>query len=69
MIMDQIKQRLQNGFHPFAICLSDGREISVPQRDLIASHPKVLVIIDEKGISHTINPLHVVSINDPAPTA
>src|SRR2546421_7489033 len=47
MILDQIKQRLHNGFHPFSIRLSDGREFTVPQRDFIALHPKVLVVIDE----------------------
>ena len=69
MILDQIRQRLQNGFHPFMLRLSDGRELRVPQRDLVALHPKVIVLIDDAGISHTINPLHIVSIADPAPTA
>ena len=67
MIVDQIRQRLQNGFHPFSVRLSDGRELSIPQRDFIALHPKVLVIIGENGVSHTIDPLHILSINDPAP--
>jgi hypothetical protein len=67
MILDQIRQRLQNGFHPFTLRLSDGRELRVPQRDFIALHPKVIVVIDDGRISHTIDPLHVVSIADPAP--
>jgi hypothetical protein len=67
MIVDQIRERLKNGFHPFALRLSDGREFSVPQRDFIALHPRVVVVIDQSGISHTIGPLHIVSINETAP--
>jgi len=64
MIIEQIKQRLQNGFHPFTLQLSNGRELPVPQRDFIALHPKVVVVIDADGISHTMNPLHIVTIED-----
>ena len=64
MIIDQIRQRLQNGFQPFALQLSNGRQLAVPQRDFIALHPKVVVVIDADGISHTINPLHIVTIED-----
>ena len=63
-MFEQIKSRLQNGFHPFTLRLSDGREVPVPQRDFIAIHPRVVVIIDQNGISHTINPLHIVSIGE-----
>lgn len=69
MIVDQIRERLRNGFQPFVLRLSDGRDLAVPQRDFIALHLKVVVVIDGNGISRTINPLHIVSINDPAPTA
>ena len=64
MIVEQIKNRLQNGFHPFTLLLSDGRGFPVPHRDFIAVHPRVVVVIDAKGISHTINPLHIVSIDE-----
>lgn len=64
MILDQIRSRLQNGFRPFTICLSDGRKFTVPQRDFIALGSKVVVVIDEHEISHTINPVHVVSITE-----
>ena len=69
MIVDQIRQRLQNGFQPFVLRLSDGRGFPVPQRDFIALHPKVVVVIDPAGVSHVIKPLHIVSINELAPTA
>lgn len=69
MVVDQIRERVRNGFQPFVLRLSDGREFRVPQRDFIALHSKVVVVIDEAGISHTINPLQIVSINDPAAIA
>ena len=64
MIIDQIRDRLQNAFRPFTLQLSNGREVEVPQRDFIALHPKVVVVIDREGISHTISPLHIVSIDE-----
>lgn len=64
MFTDQIKERLSNGFKPFTLCLSDGRRFTVPHRDFIALASKVIVVIDEKEISHTIDPVHVVSIED-----
>jgi len=66
MIIEQIKSRLQNGFHPFTLELSRGKKIRVPHQDFIAVHPKAIVVIDHKGISHTISPLHVVSIDETA---
>ena len=64
MFVDQIKERLQNGFRPFTLRLSDGRQFTVPHRDFIAVTPRVVVVIDEKEISHVINPLHIVSISE-----
>ncbi len=68
MIVDQIKNRLQNGFAPFTLCLSDGRKFTVPHRDFIALTAKVVVVIDDHDISHTINPVHIVSLTEPAHT-
>ena len=64
MIIDDIKERLANGFKPFAIQLSDGRRFVVPQRDFIAFTPKKIALFDEHGVSHIINLLHIVSIDD-----
>jgi hypothetical protein len=64
VILDQIRHRLQNGFQPFTLQLSNGREFRVPHRDFIALHPKTVVVIDAEGISHTINPIHIVSIDE-----
>jgi hypothetical protein len=64
VIIDQIRERMQNGFHPFTLQLSNGRSFLVPHRDLIAVHPKAIVVINTDGISHTINPLHIVSVDE-----
>jgi hypothetical protein len=64
MIVDDIRERLSNGFKPFALQLSDGRRFVIPQRDFIAFTPKKVALFDEKGTSHLINTLHIVSIDD-----
>ena len=66
MIIEQIRNRLHNGFHPFTLELSNGKKFRVPHEDFIALHPKAVVVIDQKGISHTINPLHIVSLDEAA---
>ena len=66
-MIDQIKKRLENGFVPFALRLSDGRRYAVPHRDFILVSPKVVVIIGEDQLAVTISPIHIVSIDDLAP--
>jgi len=38
--------------------------LTVPHRDFIALASKVVVVIDEQEISHTINTVHIVSITE-----
>ena len=64
MIIEDIQERMANGFKPFAIQLSDGRRFVIPQRDFIAFTPKKIALFDELGVSHVINALHVVSSDD-----
>ena len=66
-MIDQIKKRLENGFTPFALRLSDRRRLPVPHRDFIALSPKVVVVIGEDQLAMSISPLHIVSIDDMAP--
>ena len=63
MIVEQVRDRLHNGFQPFALQLSNGRKFAVPHQDFIAVQPRMVVVIDQKGVSHTINPLHIVSLD------
>jgi hypothetical protein len=44
--------------------MSDDRKFAVPHRDLIALTPKIVVVIDERDISHTLSPLHIAFIED-----
>ena len=59
-----IKKHLENGFTPFAIRLTDGRCFEVPHRDFIALTTKVVVVMDKDELPVSINPLHIVSIDD-----
>ena len=66
-MIDQIKKRLENGFAPFVLRLSDGRRLTVPHRDFIAVGKGVVSIVDERDSTHTVDALHIVSISDPPP--
>ena len=52
----------------FALRLSDGRRFLVPHRDFILVSPKVVVVLDEDELAVSINPLHIVSIDEVKPT-
>ena len=66
-MIDELKKRLENGFKPFAVRLSDGRRFVVPHRDFIALSRRTVVIIDVDELPISINPLHIVSIDELAP--
>jgi hypothetical protein len=63
-MIEQIRKRLENGFAPFALGLSDGRRFVIPHRDFIAISSKTIVVIDRDELAVSINPLHVVSVED-----
>jgi hypothetical protein len=60
----EIRQRLQNGFRPFTLHLTDGRHFIVPHPDFIAVGKNVVVVIGEDDASRTIDPLHIVSLEE-----
>jgi hypothetical protein len=64
MMVEQIKQRLSNGFQPFTLHLSNGKRLPVPHRDFIAFSTRIVVVIDEHEVSHVVNPVHIVTIED-----
>jgi hypothetical protein len=68
-MIEQIRKRLENGFVPFALRLSDGRRFEIPHRDFIAISPRTLVVIDKDELAISIDPLHVVSAEDISPAA
>jgi len=63
-VIGQIKKRLENGFTPFALRLTDGRKYEIPHRDFIAMSERTVLVIDRDGWGVTINPLHIVSVDD-----
>ena len=67
MNIDDIRERLINGFQPFLLRLSDGQTIAVPHPDFIALGRRVVVILDRKDISRKIDVLHIVSVEDLPP--
>jgi hypothetical protein len=67
-MMEQIRKRLENGFTPFVIGVSDGRRFEIPHRDFIAISARTLVVIDKDELAVSIKPPHVVSVEDARPT-
>lgn len=59
-----IRERIRNGFRPFVMHLSDGRQFAVPHPDFVAIGKNVVVVIGEDDVSRTIDPLHIVSIEE-----
>jgi hypothetical protein len=62
-----IRDRLGPPFQPFTIRLSNGRSFSVPHQDFIAIGRGVVSVVDEEDGTHTLDALHIVSINDIPP--
>ena len=65
--LEHIRNRLGPAFQPFTIRLSDGRSFEVPHPDFIAIGRGVVSVIDQKDVQHTLDALHIVSVNDVAP--
>ena len=64
MNSQEIRERMQNGFRPFTLHLTDGRHFTVPHPDFIAVGKNVVVVIGEDDVSRTIDPLRIVSLEE-----
>ena len=62
--LDHIRERLHNGFQPFAMVTTDGRRFEVPHHDFIAVGKNVVVVLDDKDHSTKIDALNIVSLED-----
>ena len=63
MNLERIRNRVSGGgFRPFALRTSDGREYPVRHRVLVG--PRSLAVLDREGEIVTLDPLHIVVIND-----
>ncbi len=54
-------------FEPFALKLADGRSILVPCREFVALNPRRIVVINNDGSWHVVEPLLIVSMDYDAP--
>ncbi len=62
--LQPLRDRLGPNFQPFTIHLSDGRSFSIPHPDFVAVGPRVSSVIDARDLSHTLDPLHIVSLGE-----
>jgi len=65
MTIEDIKKRLQGAFVPFTLRTSDGEKFPVPHREFIFVTERRVVVSDKKGYVNVLDPLHIVSIEEP----
>lgn len=64
-----IRERLENGFKPFVMGLSNGRRLTVPHPDFIMVGQHVVAILHDDDMVTTVDALHIVSLEDlPSPS-
>ncbi|HYR58332.1 MAG TPA: hypothetical protein VEO95_06880 [Chthoniobacteraceae bacterium] len=63
MSLDEIRKRTSNGFRPFVIKTSDGKEYPVPHREFIMITKRSVVVADADGFIDILDPLHIVALN------
>ena len=64
MNLDQVRIRLQEGFRPFALHLSDGRKFEIPHPEFILLGKGIVAVLRKDGLIETVDALHIVSIED-----
>jgi len=65
MNLERIRNRVSGGgFRPFALRTSDGREYPVRHHECVLVGPRSLAVLDREGEIVTLDPLHIVVIND-----
>jgi hypothetical protein len=63
--LQRVKERLENGFRPFELQLSNGRKITVPHPDFIIVGNGTVVVMGENDAVSIIDALHIVSLDAP----
>lgn len=64
MNTERIKQKLANGFRPFAIEVSSGKLYPVPHPEFIMVGRGVVAILGKDDSVTTIDALHIVAVED-----
>ncbi len=67
MNLEEIRRRLQGGFKPFTLHLSDGRKYDVPHPEFIMVTRRSVAVADPHGFIDVLDPLHIVSVKDLVP--
>lgn len=67
MNLERIRERLRNGFHPFALTKTDGRRFEVPHSGFLIVGRNVVGVLKGGDTITTIDALHIVSIEDLPP--
>ncbi len=64
MNLSHIRERLTNGFHPFAVELTNGRRFEVRHPDFLIVGKNIIAILGRNDVITKIDALHIVSITD-----
>jgi hypothetical protein len=64
MNTEQIRKRMQGGFKPFVLHLSDGRKFKIAHPEFILLGRQVVAVLDPDDLVETLDPLHIVSVED-----
>jgi hypothetical protein len=67
--LEILRGRVRNGFRPFTLHLSDGRNFKVNHPEYISVGRNIVSIINEADdIPQYIDPLHIASLEDHSPS-
>ena len=64
MNLEEVRKKITNGFRPFILRTSDGREFPVPHREFVMVTKRSVVVADEEGFVDILDPLHIASIRE-----
>jgi hypothetical protein len=67
MNVAHIRERLKQGFRPFAVVTSSGDKYPVPHPEFILVAARTVVVADQRGYVVNLDPLHIVGLEDPRP--
>jgi hypothetical protein len=60
---------MRGSFRPFSVITSSGNKYSVPDQDFILITERTVVVVDRNGYAASLDPLHIVAIEDLRPGA
>jgi hypothetical protein len=64
MNLEVIRHKLTNGFRPFTLHTSDGRQFTVPHKEFVMITKRSVVVADEEGFVDILDPLHITGLRE-----